>query len=131
MRRTFTASRSPELGGKCHTDTPRMQRGHNETIMNRVFRTTIRVTDSVDKPCCLCIREVKVIKRVLEGNVHRPTWDFHVLGCSAREQREYLDPNLNRSRDWTMVMLVFIVLRETIYIKAAYRGEFGILYKYM
>lgn len=36
MRRTFTASRSPELGGRYHTDTPRMQRGHNETTMKRV-----------------------------------------------------------------------------------------------
>lgn len=107
MRRTFTASRSPELGGRYHTDTPRMHRGHNETTMKRVQQIAwihffFFASASGD-----------IHKRVLEGNVHGVfayTRDLRVLGCSVTVFGCHLVVSADAS-------LKFIVLRDNIYIK--------------
>ena len=36
MQWAFTASRSPEVGGRCHTEPPECSAGHNESTMKRV-----------------------------------------------------------------------------------------------
>lgn len=98
MRRTFTASRSPEPGGKCHTDTPRMQRGHKETTMKgATIRTTARATESVDKPFCLRFREVKAIKGCLRETCTGTPGTATSLAALRGSHTKPLAPDLKRS----------------------------------